>query len=282
MQSFLPAPIPPSRPGYEYLDKPPDPSLGVPGAPASSYKNSYAPSGPQDGGFGMDRIAGLGTWSELIAGGVVDRPYIEQEAERRKQEIDRQMDNQLAQLESTCQEQCASIKQQAEYHTQMAEKQIEGHKRQHLAQIARQAELQAYAIVQKSEMEKGRLGQEAYRALAQQSEREKAAVLHDSMRKAEDVWRYSQRQLMEQAQKAKADIDVEAHRRATDIEKEARDAVSRIYLSPQGPGGAGAPQGSPFAGGNAGAGSFNAMGMERDIALSAGTAFNKYQLQTAT
>merc|ERR1719324_849332 len=196
---------------------------------------------PNDGGFGMDRTGGLGSWSELIAGGIVDRPYIEQEAERRKQEVDRQMDNQLAQLESHCQEQCASIKQQAEYHAQMAEKQIENHKRQHLGQVARQAELQAYSILQKAEMEKARLGQEAYRALAQQSEREKASVLHDAMRKAEDVWRHSQRALMEQAQKAKADIDVQAQRRTTDIEKEAREAVSRVYLSPQGPLGPGAP-----------------------------------------
>merc|ERR1711879_726465 len=107
--------------------------------------------------------------------------------------------------------------------------------------IARQAELQGYAIVQKAEMEKGRLGQEAYRALAQQSEREKAAVLHEAMRKAEDVWRHSQRALLEQAQKAKADIDVQAQRRAMDIEKDAREAVSRVYISPQGPLGPGAP-----------------------------------------
>merc|ERR1719352_1137515 len=192
---------------------------------------AYGQGLPSDGSFGLDRVAGLGTWSELIAGGVVDRPYIEQEAQRRKQEVDRAMDNQLALLENHCMEQCASIKQQAEYHTQMAEKQIEGHKRQHLAQIARQAELQSFAIVQKAEMEKGRLGQEAYRALSQQTEREKAAVLHDAMRKAEDVWLQSQRSLMEQAQKAKADIDVQAQRRSADIEREAREAVSRIYIS---------------------------------------------------
>jgi len=236
IQSFLPPPVPGARPGQEFLgekggEKPPGTEAAAPYMGPGLNRSSMAPF---DAGFGMDRTAGLGSWSELIAGGVVDRPYIEQEAERRKQEIDRQMDNQLAQIESQCQEQTASIKQQADYHTQMAEKQIEGHKRQHLAQVARQAELQGYAIVQKAEMEKGRLGQEAYRALAQQSEREKAAVLHEAMRKAEDVWRHSQRALMEQAQKAKADIDVQAHRRATDIEKEAREAISRVYLSPNG------------------------------------------------
>merc|ERR1719352_2079675 len=195
---------------------------------------AYGQGLPSDASFGIDRVAGLGTWSELIAGGVVDRPYIEQEAERRKQEVDRAMDNQLSLLENHCMEQCASIKQQAEYHTQMAEKQIEGHKRQHLAQITRQAELQSFAITQKAESEKGRLGQEAYRALSQQTEREKAAVLHDAMKRAEDVWRYSQRSLLEQAQKAKVDIDVQAQRRAMDIEKEAREALGRVYIAPYG------------------------------------------------
>jgi len=179
-----------------------------------------------------ERFAGFGTWNELIAGGVVDRSYIEQEAERRKQEVDRAMDNQLARLESQCLEQCATIQQQAEYHTQMAERQIENSKRQHLAHISRQAELQTYAITQRAEVEKGRLGAEACRALTQQAEREKAAVLHESMRRAEDVWRQSQRALLEQAQRSKMDIDVQAQRRAADIEREARQAVSRVYISP--------------------------------------------------
>lgn len=247
IQSYMSGPMPGARPGYEYQD---DPRGGPPLGTVGDLRGgppapSYSPSGPNDGGYGFDRMASLGTWSELIAGGIVDTPYIEQEAERRKLEIDRQMDNQLAQLESQCQEQSASIKQQAEYHTQMAEKQIEGHKRQHLAQVARQAELQSYAIVQKAEMEKGRLGQEAYRALSQQSEREKAAILHAAMRKAEDVWRQSQRQLMEEAQRAKANIDVEAQRQAHDIEKEAREAVSRVYVSPQAALGNGSPFGLP-------------------------------------
>merc|ERR1712137_1010009 len=104
--------------------------------------------------------------------------------------------------------------------------------KQHQAHITRQAEIQAYAILQRTDMEKGRLGQEAARALAQQSEREKAAVLHDAVRKAEDIWRQSQRALLEQAQKAKADIDAQAHQRTADIEREAREAVSRVYISP--------------------------------------------------
>lgn len=245
LQSSLPPPVPNARPGFEYLNMPP-PTTSPGGAEAYTAGLAYGKGLPNDGGYGFDRIAGLGTWSELIAGGIVDRPYVEKEAERRKQEIDRAMDNQLAQLENQCQDQCASIKQQAEYHAQMAEKQIENHKRQHLGQVARQAELQAYSILQKAETEKARLGQEAYRALAQQSEREKASVLHDAMRKAEDVWLQSQRSLMEQAQKAKADIDVQAQRRAADIEREAREAVSRIYISPQGPLGASGPMVGPL------------------------------------
>merc|ERR1712014_514063 len=134
------------------------------------------------------------------------------------------------------------IQQQAEYHTQMAERQIESHKRQNLAHVSRQAELQAYAIIQRAETEKGRLGQEAARALSQQSEREKAAVLHDSIRKAEEIWRQSQRALLEQAQKAKADIDAQAHQRTADIEREARQAVARVYISPHS---AMAPIGAP-------------------------------------
>lgn len=187
---------------------------------------------------------GLGTWSELIAGGVVDKDYIEQEAERRKQEIDRAMDAQIARLEDQCQEHRSSIVQQAEYHTQMAEKQIEGHKRQHIANVTRQAELQAYSILQRVEIEKGRLGQEAARALTRRSEHEKATLLHESVRRTEEVWRQSQRALLEQAQKSKAEIDLQTQRRTADVEREVREAVSRLYLSPHSPM---APVGTPHA-----------------------------------
>mmetsp|Transcript_86340 Transcript_86340/g.279569 ORF Transcript_86340/g.279569 Transcript_86340/m.279569 type:complete len:248 (+) Transcript_86340:152-895(+) len=181
---------------------------------------------------GMSIVEGFGDWNELIAGGLVDRSYIEREAERRKEEIDRATDNHLAQLETRCQEQCTSIRQQAEYHTQMAEKQIRSHMRQHQLHITRQAEIQAYAILQRAEQEKARLGQEAARALSQQSEREKAVVLHEATRKAEDVWRQSQRALLEQAQRAKAEIDMQAAKRTAEIEQQVRQAVSRVYISP--------------------------------------------------
>mmetsp|Transcript_8320 Transcript_8320/g.22544 ORF Transcript_8320/g.22544 Transcript_8320/m.22544 type:complete len:242 (-) Transcript_8320:18-743(-) len=201
-----------------------------PQAPQAGY-------GAAAGGLGNfgSVAAGFGPWNELIANGVVDQRYIEQEAERRKQEIDRAMDNQLAQLESRCEEQRCSIRQQAEYHTQMAERQIQGHMRQHQAHVTRQAEIQAYAILQRAEIEKGRLGQEAARALSQQSEREKALVLHNAMRKAEDMWRDSQRALLQQAQKAKVEIDSEAAQRTAGIEQQVREAVSRVYLSPHSP-----------------------------------------------
>ncbi|CAE8607665.1 unnamed protein product [Polarella glacialis] len=184
------------------------------------------------GGFGgLSAPAGLGTWGELIAVGVVDRAYIEKEAERRKKEIDRATDKQLADMENECMEQRSTIQQQAEYHTQMAEKQIEGHKRQHQAHIMRQAEIQAYAILQRADMEKGSLGHEAARALSIQSEREKAAIQYEAMQKAEDMWRQSQRALLEQAQKAKLDIELQAKKRTEDVEQQVREAVSRVYIS---------------------------------------------------
>lgn len=212
-------------PGWAHV---PSAGCGLAGVGGSPYEASGAPGG--SGGLSST----LGTWNELIAGGVVDRAFIEQEAERRKQEIDRAMEDHIVQLENRCREQLSSIKQQAEYHTQMAEQQIESHKKQHLAHISRQAEIQAYSILQRAEAEKGRLGQEAARALSQQSEREKAVVLHDAMRRAEDVWRQSQRELLEQAQKKKADIDAQAKRRTEEIEAAVRQAVSRIYISPSG------------------------------------------------
>lgn len=244
-RSFAPPPGPPGPPGPS---GPPGP-LGSLGPSIGSFPPNVfgaatppAPFGVHPGGLHAAAPppepsggSAFGTWSELIAGGVVDRSYIEAEAERRKQEIDRSMGNQLAQLETQCQEQSSSIQQQAEYHTQMAEQQIETTKRQHLAHVTRQAELQAYAIVQRAEMEKGRLGQEACRALSMQSEREKAAVMHDAMRKAEEMWRQSQRALLEQAQKQKAEIDSKAQKRTSDIEREVRQAVSRVYISPHSP-----------------------------------------------
>lgn len=245
------APGPPHQNAYAQLYEGHLPSynerfgaVGAPPArvPASGYGQQTPPAPPQD-----DKFGGFGTWNELIAGGVVDRSYIEQEAERRKQEIDRAMDNQLAQLEHQCQQERSNIQQQAEYHTQMAEKQIESHKRQHLQHITRQAELQAYAILQRAEMEKGRLGQEACRALSQRSEHEKNAVMQDAMRKAEDVWRQSQRALLEQAQKAKQQIDSQAQNRISDIEREARQAVSRVYISPNSPLGGAPPEAFPDA-----------------------------------
>jgi len=91
-------------------------------------------------------------------------------------------------------------------------------------------------------MEKGRLGQEACRALSQRSEQEKAVVMQDAVRKAEDVWRQSQRALLEQAQKAKQQIDSQAQNRISDIEREARQAVGRVYISPNSPMGGMPPQ----------------------------------------
>lgn len=87
--------------------------------------------------------------------------------------------------------------------------------------------------MQRADMEKGRLGAEAARALSQQSEREKAMVLHNAMREAEEIWRQSQRALLEQAQKKKAEIDVQARKRTEQIEAELRQAASRVYISPQ-------------------------------------------------
>eukprot|EP00747_Dinoflagellata_sp_TGD_P032771 gnl/TRDRNA2_/TRDRNA2_136201_c0_seq1.p1 gnl/TRDRNA2_/TRDRNA2_136201_c0~~gnl/TRDRNA2_/TRDRNA2_136201_c0_seq1.p1 ORF type:complete len:311 (+),score=68.64 gnl/TRDRNA2_/TRDRNA2_136201_c0_seq1:33-935(+) len=254
-QSMLPSPLasqPPYSAGFNSYAQPPGPGQG-PYAGGAGYsaglafsegsgRPGAAAAGPSGGGGSFNGLGNLGTWNELIAGGVVDKHYIEQEAERRKQEIDRALDIQLAQLESSHQEQKNSVQQQAEYHTQMAERQIESHKRQHIAHITRQAEMQALAILQRAEMEKGRLGQEACRALSAQSEKEKATVLHEAMRKAEDVWRQSQRTLLEQAQKAKSEIDTQAQRRTADIEREARQAVSRIYISPMSPN---APVGAP-------------------------------------
>lgn len=202
----------------------------VPSGAASPFP--APPSVAAGSGYGLANGLGanLGQWSELIASGVVDREYIEQETARRKQEVDRNLDAQLVQLENGYEEQKQSIQQQAEYHLQMAERQIETHKRQHLAHVTRQAELQAYSITQRAEMEKGRLGQEAARALSQVSEREKSAVLYEATRRAEEVWRESQRALLEKAQKAKQEIDGQASRRMADIEQEVREAVSRVYV----------------------------------------------------
>jgi len=219
---------------------PPSGARGVEGGSFLPHANGSPLNGgmrgpaldPACGGNVSGLPSGFGTWNELIAGGVVDRSYIEQEAERRKQEIDRAMEDQVVQLENQCQEQRTSIQQQAEYHTQMAERQIESHKKQHQTHVTRQAEIQAYSILQRADMEKGRLGQEAARALSQQSEREKAVVLHDAMRKAEDVWRESQRALLEQAQKKKAEIDLQAKKRTEEIEAAVRQAVSKVYISP--------------------------------------------------
>eukprot|EP00747_Dinoflagellata_sp_TGD_P084616 gnl/TRDRNA2_/TRDRNA2_162581_c0_seq1.p1 gnl/TRDRNA2_/TRDRNA2_162581_c0~~gnl/TRDRNA2_/TRDRNA2_162581_c0_seq1.p1 ORF type:complete len:540 (-),score=77.15 gnl/TRDRNA2_/TRDRNA2_162581_c0_seq1:166-1785(-) len=181
----------------------------------------------------------FGTWNELIAGGVVDRSYIINEANRRKQEIDRKMDQQNALLETEYQEKRTSILAQAEHHTKLAEKQIDSHQKQHMQHVTRQAELQAYAILQRAEAEKGRLGQEACKLIASQLEKEKAKVQHDAMCRAEDVWRQSQRALLEQAQKVQAEIDRQAKEKAAEIERQARLAATRIYTSPLG-----LPQGS--------------------------------------
>mmetsp|Transcript_127878 Transcript_127878/g.408899 ORF Transcript_127878/g.408899 Transcript_127878/m.408899 type:complete len:142 (-) Transcript_127878:252-677(-) len=137
----------------------------------------------------------------------------------------------------------------------MADRQIESHKKQHQAHVTRQAEMQAYSIMQRAELEKGRLGQEAARSLSQQSEREKAMVLHEAMRQAEEIWRQSQRALLEQAQKKKAEIDVQARKRTEEIEAQVRQAVSRVYISPHSamsPLGGGNPYGLPLPGASVG------------------------------
>jgi len=215
-------------------------STASPGGACGGYGSPMHGRGcgsPLEGGatWTSNLASGFGTWNELIVGGVVDRPYVEAEAERRKQDIDRAMENQIVMLENQSQEQRESIVKQAEYHLQMADRQIDNHKRQHLAHVSRQAELQAYSILQRAEMEKGRLGQEAARALQQHSEREKAVVAHDAMRQAEDVWRESQRALLEQAHRKKGEIDAVATRRAEEIDHQMKQAFSRVYISPHSP-----------------------------------------------
>jgi len=177
------------------------------------------------------------TWrEELVAavGGaaVLNRAHVERETQRTKQEIDKSMALRLAQLETRCQEQQTSIRQQAEQHLRMAEMQVQHYMQQHQAEVTRQAEIQAHTIGRCATGLKERLGEEAAHALSQQLEHEKALVFRDAAHRTEDAWRQAQQALLQQAQQSKVEIHSQAARRTSEIEQQVRDAMARVYISP--------------------------------------------------
>lgn len=184
--------------------------------------NSYVPA------VSVGCFDRLGSWGDLLSGGVVDRHFLAKEAERRKKEIDRSLEAQVAQVDSDFLEQRAMIQQQAEYQTRMAEQQIDMNARQQVAHVMRHGEMQSLAAMQRADMERRRLGSEAARALAHASDRAKAAILYDAMHEAEDLWQKSQRELMEK----KVVIDAAAAKRTHDVDGLLREAMSRVYVAP--------------------------------------------------
>mmetsp|Transcript_26775 Transcript_26775/g.50361 ORF Transcript_26775/g.50361 Transcript_26775/m.50361 type:complete len:220 (+) Transcript_26775:65-724(+) len=162
----------------------------------------------------------------------IDHRYILAEAERKIKEVDAALQRQIAETDRRYEEERGGILQQAEHHTQLAEKHVASQAQERHAQLQRQEDIQAHAIGQAAEAEKARLGHAAAVAITARMEQQKAKVHHEATKAAEEMWRQSQRALIEKAHRAKLEIEAEAKHRTQDIEQQVREALSRIYLSP--------------------------------------------------
>jgi len=168
----------------------------------------------------------------MINDGLLDQTYIVQEAARRKQDIDRALSLQLAELEDECQHRYASIKQQAEHHTRLSEEQIRSHMRNYIAHVTGQAEAQALEVSRRTKEEKERLGQDASLAIAQVVERTKAAVLHRQMRATESMHFESQQMMANQTQAMQQEMAMQMRRRHIEIDQDQKQAYSSIFCAP--------------------------------------------------
>lgn len=171
------------------------------------------------------------SWNNMVSTGAgMDRTFVLQEAARRKQDIDRSLDLQLAELEDLCQQRRAKIQLQAEHHTRLAERKIEEHKRHYISHVTRQAMQQAYEISQLAEAEKRRLGEQAFHVIAHVVEQNKAGVVQNNAQVTEAMYFGARRDAIQQAQGMQQQISMQAQRRAEQIEQQARQALSSIYF----------------------------------------------------
>lgn len=162
-----------------------------------------------------------------------DSGYILQEAQRKKQELDRSMAAQLGAIEASHQKAVDDICRSGEYQLQLVQAQIGRHKEQHQASLRHQLELQVCEIAQKAELQKKHLGQEACRLVRDKLDQQRAAIFNSATHKADEVWRQQQQRLWEQGQEAQREIGAQAQRQSADAEREAREAMERVYMSPE-------------------------------------------------
>merc|ERR1719482_2164518 len=216
---------------YPYTSTVPPP-LPIVGSQAAALGSTVAvepPPGRLVGiASGFSNFEGL---DGMINDGLLDSSWVIQEAARRKQDIDRALSIQIAELESEAQHRQAAIMQQAEHHTRLAEQQVESQKRSYIAHVTAQTETKAAEVSRRAREEKDRLGQEARGLIAERVERTKAAAMHQQMLATEAMQRENQQYLADQTQALRQQIKTQTMRRGHEIDVTREQALTSIFNS---------------------------------------------------
>jgi len=182
------------------------------------------PPGPQ---------AGLGDLASWASTGLVDPQFIEKEAERKKVEIERNLENQLNELDLQWQHERSALQQAADLAKRNAEAQIQEAEKIHKELLYSNAERREREIEEGMNIEKGRLGNEAYAAIRRLTVREKDRISKEAARNAEENFQKAQMYLRDQTFNSNEQIKSEALSKIHELEQAARTALNLAYLPPE-------------------------------------------------
>jgi len=174
-------------------------------------------------------LGDLVSWAQT---GLVDREFVRAEAERKKAEIDRALEHTLNELDLQWQHQRAALQQQADMARKHAEQQVREAEKAQLDVLHANAEASERGVAERVAREKGRLGEEAYAAIVRLTEKEKKRISETAAYSAEEAFRKTQLYLRDQVFASNQQIHSEATSKIQSLEKEARSALSLVYLPP--------------------------------------------------
>jgi hypothetical protein len=175
-------------------------------------------------------IGDIVSWAQT---GLVDQHFVRAEADRKKAEIDRALEHTLNELDLQWQHQRAALQQQADMARKHAEQQVREAEKAQLDLLQQNAAQSERGIAERVAREKGRLGKESYQAILRLCETEKQRISEKAAYNAEESFRKTQLYLRDQVFASNQQIHTEATSQIHELEKEARSALSLVYLPPE-------------------------------------------------
>merc|ERR1719482_2179822 len=203
----------------QYLGPAYEPPAPAPHVPTFQHISDHAETG----------IGDIVSWAQT---GLVDQHFVRAEADRKKAEIDRALEHTLNELDLQWQHQRAALQQQADMARKHAEQQVREAEKAQLDLLQQNAAQSERGIAERVAREKGRLGEEAYAAIMRLAEREKKRISEAAAYSAEETFRKTQLYLRDQVFASNQQIHSEATDKIQKLEREARSALSLVYLPP--------------------------------------------------